>query len=177
MKYEVIIATRAQHEAQAAHDWWSAHRSAEQAARWYDEFLMTAYSLEQNPEGHATAPENDRFPRPPAHHASSLAFAHSRSGYFNSWRRKQMSRNISWAVAAAIALVAGDWLFAQQPQDPSVEIAQVGRYTLINNHLIDTATGRTWLLRNSTSWMPTDRVDDFEKARDIIRNEKAAEKK
>jgi plasmid stabilization system protein ParE len=62
MKYEVVIAARAQQEAQAAHDWWSENRSAEQAARWYDEFLKAACSLEQNPAGHATAPEDGRFP-------------------------------------------------------------------------------------------------------------------
>jgi plasmid stabilization system protein ParE len=62
MKYEVVIASRAQQEAQANHDWWAEHRSREQAARWYDEFLKAAFSLEQNPERCAVAPENGSFP-------------------------------------------------------------------------------------------------------------------
>jgi plasmid stabilization system protein ParE len=62
MKYEVRITSRAQREAQANHDWWAENRSAEQAARWYNDFLNAALSLERNPEGHAVAAENDRFP-------------------------------------------------------------------------------------------------------------------
>src|SRR3989304_3152014 len=62
MTYEVLITTKAQQEAQANHDWWAEHRSPEQAARWYDEFLAAALSLEQNPEQLAFAAENDRFP-------------------------------------------------------------------------------------------------------------------
>jgi plasmid stabilization system protein ParE len=61
MTYEVIITSRAEQEVQANHDWWAAHRSAEQAARWYDEFLNAALSLEQNPERCALATENGRF--------------------------------------------------------------------------------------------------------------------
>src|SRR3990170_6959937 len=62
MTYEVLIATRAQQEAQANHDWWAEHRSAEQASRWYDEFLNATLSLEQNPDRFGLAAENDRFP-------------------------------------------------------------------------------------------------------------------
>jgi plasmid stabilization system protein ParE len=62
MKYDVVITSRAQREAQANHDWWAKNRSPEQAARWYDEFLNSAFSLEQNPDRCALAPENDRFP-------------------------------------------------------------------------------------------------------------------
>jgi len=61
MSYEVLITARAQQEAQANHDWWAEHRSAEQAARWYDEFLAGALSLEQNPERCSLATESDRF--------------------------------------------------------------------------------------------------------------------
>lgn len=61
MNYEVLITQRAQQEAQAHHDWWDEHRSAQQAARWYDEFLSAACSLETNPDRCAVAPENDRF--------------------------------------------------------------------------------------------------------------------
>jgi hypothetical protein len=62
MKYDVLITARAQQEAQASHDWWSEHRSKEQAARWYDEFVHAALSLELNPDRCALAAENDRFP-------------------------------------------------------------------------------------------------------------------
>lgn len=62
MKYDVFITSRAQQEAQAHHDWWAEHRSAEQAARWYDDFWNAALSLERNPDRCALAPENDRFP-------------------------------------------------------------------------------------------------------------------
>jgi plasmid stabilization system protein ParE len=62
MTYEVIITSRAEQEAQANHDWWAANRSPEQAARWYDEFLKTAYSLEENPDRFPVATESDRFP-------------------------------------------------------------------------------------------------------------------
>ena len=62
MKYEVLITPRAEREAQSNHDWWAENRSVEQAARWYDEFLRVALSLERNPERHVIAAENDRFP-------------------------------------------------------------------------------------------------------------------
>lgn len=62
MTYEVIITERAEKEAQTHHDWWAHHRSVEQAARWYDEFLSSAFSLEQDPDRCALASENDRFP-------------------------------------------------------------------------------------------------------------------
>jgi len=62
MKYEVLITRRAQREAQANHDWWAEHRSAEQAARWYEEFLKATLSLESEPARFVLAAENDRFP-------------------------------------------------------------------------------------------------------------------
>ncbi len=62
MKYEVLITSRAQQEAQANHDWWAENRSREQSARWYDVFVNATQSLEQNPERCVLAPENARFP-------------------------------------------------------------------------------------------------------------------
>jgi plasmid stabilization system protein ParE len=62
MRYRVLITQRAQQEAQANHDWWAEHRSAEQAARWYDAFIRSAFSLDTNPERFAVAPEDGRFP-------------------------------------------------------------------------------------------------------------------
>src|SRR4051812_32795855 len=62
MTYEVVITPRAEQEAQANRDWWAQNRSAEQAARWYDEFFRAALSLEENPQRCALAAENGRFP-------------------------------------------------------------------------------------------------------------------
>jgi hypothetical protein len=62
MSYDVIITSRAEQEVQQNHDWWAQHHSSEQAARWYDEFLGAALSLENNPERCALAAENPRFP-------------------------------------------------------------------------------------------------------------------
>lgn len=58
----VLTTATAQQEAQANYDWWAEYRSAEQAARWYDEFLAASLSLEENPDRCALAAENDRFP-------------------------------------------------------------------------------------------------------------------
>jgi plasmid stabilization system protein ParE len=62
MSLEVLITERAQQEAQANHDWWAEHRSVEQAARWYDEFLASSLSLEDSPDRRPLALESDRFP-------------------------------------------------------------------------------------------------------------------
>jgi plasmid stabilization system protein ParE len=62
MTYEVLITARAQWEAQTNHDWWAEHRSAEQAARWSQEFLDATASLGANPDRCSLAAENDRFP-------------------------------------------------------------------------------------------------------------------
>ena len=62
MKYEVLITSRAEREAQTNHDWWAEHRSAEQAVRWYEVFLNSALSLENDPSRCAPAAESDRFP-------------------------------------------------------------------------------------------------------------------
>jgi plasmid stabilization system protein ParE len=62
MNYEVLITSTAQQEADANHRWWAEHRSAEQAVRWYDEFLKATLSLENDPDRFALAAENDRCP-------------------------------------------------------------------------------------------------------------------
>jgi hypothetical protein len=46
MTYEVIITSRAQQEAQANRNRWATNRSAEQAARWYEEIAKLVLSLE-----------------------------------------------------------------------------------------------------------------------------------
>src|SRR3954470_13754735 len=62
MTHKVIITSRAQQEAQANRSWWATNRSAEQAARWYEEFAKSVLSLEEEPDRCALAPENDQFP-------------------------------------------------------------------------------------------------------------------
>lgn len=62
MTYEVIITSRAEQEAQANRNWWATNRSAEQAARWYEEFAKSVLSLEEKPDRCAPAPESDQFP-------------------------------------------------------------------------------------------------------------------
>jgi plasmid stabilization system protein ParE len=62
MTRQILITLRAREEAQADHDWWAEYRSAEQAQRWYGEFLKAAKSLADNPERCGFAPENGRYP-------------------------------------------------------------------------------------------------------------------
>lgn len=62
MRYEVLISSIAQQEAQTNHDWWAANPSNEQACLWYDAFVKAAFSLEDNPARFTLAPENGRFP-------------------------------------------------------------------------------------------------------------------
>jgi len=74
MTYKVIITLRAEQEAQANRDWWAANRSAEQAARWYEEFISAVLSLEHEPNRFTLAPESGRFP----HEVRQLNFGISR---------------------------------------------------------------------------------------------------
>lgn len=62
MKYEILITSRAEQEAQANRDWWAINRSVEQASRWYDAFETSARSLAQMPSRCALAPEHGSFP-------------------------------------------------------------------------------------------------------------------
>ena len=45
-----------------AYSWWAEHRSADQAARWYNGFMNRLLTLESNPARCPLAPENDSFP-------------------------------------------------------------------------------------------------------------------
>lgn len=42
--------------------WWSRHRDADQAGRWYDGFLELLYQLDEMPERHPLAAENSKMP-------------------------------------------------------------------------------------------------------------------
>lgn len=59
MTYEVIITSRAEQEAQAKSRLVDRKPLVEQAARWYDEFLKAAFSLEANPDRFPLAAENE----------------------------------------------------------------------------------------------------------------------
>ncbi|MGD9636033.1 MAG: hypothetical protein AB7U97_22320, partial [Pirellulales bacterium] len=61
MKREVLITLRARQEAESTHRWWAEHRSAEQAERWYDDFLKSTILLEDQAEQYALAAENGLF--------------------------------------------------------------------------------------------------------------------
>ena len=62
MTNRVVLTSRAERELEGAADWWAAHRSPSQAARWYAEFSEALASLSRNPERCPLAPENGRFP-------------------------------------------------------------------------------------------------------------------
>ena len=60
MKLPVVVSRRAEDDIQRAFDWWAEHRSAAQAARWYDglirEFGRLGATASQSPR----AAESDR---------------------------------------------------------------------------------------------------------------------
>lgn len=62
MTYRVVFARSADRELQGAADWWAAHRSPNQAERWYSGFSEALASLSRNPERCPLAAENGRFP-------------------------------------------------------------------------------------------------------------------
>lgn len=62
MRLAVVISQRAAEEIQAAHDWWAEHRSAAQAARWYDGLLTALEGLSANAVRHSKASNSSDFP-------------------------------------------------------------------------------------------------------------------
>ena len=62
MTYRVVVSQAARQELRDAARWWTEHRSADEAQRWYDGFLKALYRLETSPDSHAVADENDDFP-------------------------------------------------------------------------------------------------------------------
>ena len=59
---KVSISERAWEDVRQNVRWWSEHRSAEQAARWYDDIRSAFVSLEDRPEQWPVARESPRFP-------------------------------------------------------------------------------------------------------------------
>jgi plasmid stabilization system protein ParE len=62
MTYDVRLTAKAERQFKDAARWWSAHRSREQAGRWYDGFLAAIQSLSLNPERCPLARENASVP-------------------------------------------------------------------------------------------------------------------
>lgn len=62
MKYRVVVSQAARNELRDISRWWANHRSADEAQRWYDGFLIALYSLDTFPGSHSLAYENDDYP-------------------------------------------------------------------------------------------------------------------
>ncbi|MBI3837036.1 MAG: type II toxin-antitoxin system RelE/ParE family toxin [Planctomycetia bacterium] len=62
MTFEVVLTTKAHEQLEAAHAWWAQHRSASQAARWYNEFARALVILAENPERWPLSAESGVFP-------------------------------------------------------------------------------------------------------------------
>ena len=58
MPYQVIVLKRAETELQAAADW-IAERSPQSAERWFNGFVRSLLSLQENPQRCALAPESE----------------------------------------------------------------------------------------------------------------------
>jgi plasmid stabilization system protein ParE len=60
--FTVRIAEPAQYDMQEQRDWWAEHRSAEQAARWHQQFFQALLQLEETPARFSLASENGIWP-------------------------------------------------------------------------------------------------------------------
>ena len=62
MKLPVYQHQRVERMLEETYHWWAEHHSQEQAAKWFNGFLVALESLSENPQRFALAPENDAFP-------------------------------------------------------------------------------------------------------------------
>jgi plasmid stabilization system protein ParE len=62
VSYEVCVTAKARRQLDDAATWWSKHRSAEQAYRWYSGFIAAINSLSDHPESKPFARENEALP-------------------------------------------------------------------------------------------------------------------
>lgn len=61
MNYEIIISSNAKRDIREIFQWWEEHRSARQAAKWYQTCLRSIESLTQRPERCAKSLEHREF--------------------------------------------------------------------------------------------------------------------
>jgi plasmid stabilization system protein ParE len=59
----ILVTGPAKRDIQAAHDWWSENRSAEQASRWYVGIYAAMKSLRRNPQRCSVAMEAELLPQ------------------------------------------------------------------------------------------------------------------
>jgi plasmid stabilization system protein ParE len=59
--YSVVLTEQAARELEAAADWWAAHRSAKQAAQWYEGFSARIESLRHSHDGCQLSEEDPDF--------------------------------------------------------------------------------------------------------------------
>ena len=62
MKYRVDLTARAEHDRDAAFDWYAENYSLDFAARWYNGLTRAIRDLAMNPQQCGFALENDKFP-------------------------------------------------------------------------------------------------------------------
>jgi len=58
----VEITEPAEHDIRSTYDWWSQHRSTEQANRWYNDIFKAIVTLRSMPLRCPSAPESDLHP-------------------------------------------------------------------------------------------------------------------
>jgi plasmid stabilization system protein ParE len=63
MKFRVVVTGPAKRDIQAAHDWWAANRSSEQASRWYRGVNAAIKTLDRSPERCSRAIEGELIPQ------------------------------------------------------------------------------------------------------------------
>lgn len=59
--FSVVFTEQAARELEDAADWWAAHRSKRQAARWYEGISAKIGALQQSPASHPLATEGPAF--------------------------------------------------------------------------------------------------------------------
>jgi plasmid stabilization system protein ParE len=62
MSYRLVITDDARQQLRDSARWWADHRSADEAARWFDGFDRKIDRLKENPHSHSLAAEDEDFP-------------------------------------------------------------------------------------------------------------------
>ena len=61
MKHRVVLTSRAKVDLYQAALWWAEHRDSQQAANWLEKFEAAIAALQNNPQRHPTAREDQLF--------------------------------------------------------------------------------------------------------------------